>query len=196
MSLAPYVFRDWWDDLEFGRPSRLIDQHFGLGLRKDDLFADWPSLVRPSGAGYLRPFRNLLRQTSGSSNITADDKSVQVILDVQQFAPNEIVVKTSNGAIVVEGKHEEKQDEHGFVSRQFTRRYVLPKDVEIENITSSLSSDGVLTISVPKKNPAIPGGEKVVPIIQTHAPALKPAPQPSSSPASSPNVTEIKVQHQ
>ncbi|CAH0391833.1 unnamed protein product [Bemisia tabaci] len=66
-------------------------------------------------------------------------------------SPVKTLVKTSNGAIVVEGKHEEKQDEHGFVSRQFTRRYVLPKDVEIENITSSLSSDGVLTISVPKK---------------------------------------------
>ncbi|KAJ8963110.1 hypothetical protein NQ318_018575 [Aromia moschata] len=51
---------------------------------------------------------------------------LQVILDVQQFAPNEIVVKTNGNSIIVEGKHEEKQDEHGFISRHFVRRYVLP----------------------------------------------------------------------
>lgn len=61
-------------------------------------------------------------------------------------------MKIADGSIIVEGKHEEKQDEHGFVSRQFSRRYVPPsKDIDIDNIVSSLSSDGVLTISVPKK---------------------------------------------
>lgn len=51
---------------------------------------------------------------------------VQVILDVQQFTPNEISVKTTEKFIIVEGKHEEKADEHGFVSRHFVRRYQLP----------------------------------------------------------------------
>ena len=72
-------------------------------------------------------------------------------MDVQQFAPSEIVVKTQNNVVLVEGKHEEKQDEHGFISRHFVRKYVLPSDIEVSNITSSLSSDGVLTISAPKK---------------------------------------------
>jgi crystallin alpha B len=51
----------------------------------------------------------------------------------------------------VEGKHEEKQDEHGYVSRHFVRRYILPSDIEVNNIVSSLSSDGVLTVTAPKK---------------------------------------------
>lgn len=76
---------------------------------------------------------------------------LQVILDVQQFAPSEIVVKTQDNIVVVEGKHEEKQDEHGFISRHFVRKYVLPSDIEPLDIMSSLSSDGVLTISAPKK---------------------------------------------
>lgn len=75
----------------------------------------------------------------------------QVILDVQQFAPNEISVKTQNNVIIVEAKHEEKQDEHGFIFRHFVRKYILPEDTEVMDITSSLSSDGVLTISAPKK---------------------------------------------
>jgi crystallin alpha B len=78
---------------------------------------------------------------------------VQVILDVQQFAPSEITVKTLNNTVIVEGKHEEKQDEHGFVSRHFMRRYVLPGDIEVDSIVSSLSSDGVLTVTAPKKVP-------------------------------------------
>jgi len=75
----------------------------------------------------------------------------QVILDVQQFSPDEITVKTVDNHVVVEAKHEEKQDEHGYVSRHFVRRYVLPPSHDLVNITSTLSSDGVLTITAPKK---------------------------------------------
>lgn len=75
----------------------------------------------------------------------------QVILDVQQFSPDEITVKTVDNHVTVEAKHEEKQDEHGYVSRHFVRRYVLPPSHDLANITSTLSSDGVLTITAPKK---------------------------------------------
>uniref|UniRef100_A0A1B6DAM4 SHSP domain-containing protein n=1 Tax=Clastoptera arizonana TaxID=38151 RepID=A0A1B6DAM4_9HEMI len=172
MSMVPLLFRDWWDDFDRERPSRLLDQHFGLGLRRDDLLNNFPtSLIRPTG--YFRPWRPIPRQNSGSSNLVADTDKVQVILDVQQFSPNEISVKTIDNTVIVEGKHEEKQDEHGFISRHFVRRYILPKDVDVGNIVSSLSSDGVLTISAPKKNLAT--GERVVPIVQTGAPAVKSA---------------------
>jgi crystallin alpha B len=96
-----------------------------------------------------------------------------VNLDVQQFKPDELTVKTLNNFIVVEGKHEERQDEHGFISRQFQRRYKLPNDIEPDTVVSHLSSDGVLTISAPKKALPPSGNERVVPITQTQAPALK-----------------------
>ena len=60
-------------------------------------------------------------------------------------------MKTVGNDVIVEAKHEERQDEHGFVSRHFVRRYVLPPSHDVINITSSLSSDGVLTITAPKK---------------------------------------------
>lgn len=75
----------------------------------------------------------------------------QVILDVQQFSPDEITVKTVDNDVIVEAKHEEKQDEHGYISRHFVRRYVLPPSHDLVNVTSTLSSDGVLTITAPKK---------------------------------------------
>lgn len=60
-------------------------------------------------------------------------------------------MKTAGNNVTIEAKHEERQDEHGFVSRHFVRRYALPPSHDVFNITSSLSSDGVLTITAPKK---------------------------------------------
>ena len=69
---------------------------------------------------------------------------------MQQFSPEEISVKAVENSVMIEGKHEEKQDEHGFVSRHFIRRYLLPPNVRSEDIQSSLSSDGVLIVTAPK----------------------------------------------
>lgn len=63
-----------------------------------------------------------------------------MILDVQQFKPDEITVKTNEKEITVEAKHEEQADEHGQVYRHFIRRYALPskciiqKNVYVTNI--------------------------------------------------------------
>ncbi|KAK6643580.1 Protein lethal(2)essential for life [Polyplax serrata] len=179
MSLIPLLYRDWWDDFE--RPSRLFDQNFGIGLRRDDLLSSFfnSPMLR---SGYIRPWRELTRQSSGSSTVHSDKDKFQVILDVQQFAPSEIVVKTQDNIVVVEGKHEEKQDEHGFISRHFVRKYVLPSDIEPLDIMSSLSSDGVLTISAPKKTLPTVTGERIVTINQTGQPAIKPGSTEPSSP--------------
>lgn len=74
MSLIPLLYRDWWDD--FDRPARLFDQNFGLGLRRDDLLSSWNSpLLR---TGYIRPWRDLVRQSSGSSTVQLDKDKFQV----------------------------------------------------------------------------------------------------------------------
>lgn len=99
-------------------------------------------------------------------------------LDVQQFTPEEVSVKMVGNQIVIEGKHEEKQDEHGYISRHFIRKYMLPEGHNPEEVSSSLSSDGVLTISAPRLKLEGTGAERVVPITatgQTHALKNKPA---------------------
>lgn len=74
----------------------------------------------------------------------------KVTLDVQDFKPEEINVKAVDNAVVIEGKHEERKDNEGFISRHFTRRYELPKGIDLQKIESTLSSDGVLTLQAPK----------------------------------------------
>lgn len=179
--MVPLIYRDWWDDEDFYRPSRLFDQNFGLGLRRDDLINSL-STIRPRSpvfrSSYLRPWSPspLLQRQNSASTISNDKEKFQVILDVQQFTPEEITVKTSGKSIVVEGKHEEKQDEHGYISRHFVRRYILPEDHNIEDVVSSLSSDGILTVTAPKKQILPATGDRVIPITQT-GPA-KPTVQP------------------
>lgn len=55
------------------------------------------------------------------------DKEFRVSLDVQHFKPEEINIKTKSNRIVINGKHEERPDEHGYIMREFTRQYILPK---------------------------------------------------------------------
>ncbi|XP_023023637.1 lethal (2) essential for life [Leptinotarsa decemlineata] len=171
MSVVPLLFRDWWDEEDFVRPSRLLDQQFGLGLRRDDLLSSLSTIPRRSRlTNYIRPWNTAgtsLQRQESASTITQDKDKFQVILDVQQFAPSEITVKTTGNSLIVEGKHEEKQDEHGYISRHFVRRYVLPETHDVENVVSSLSSDGILTVSAPKKAPKDNNAERVVPITKT-----------------------------
>ena len=90
----------------------------------------------------------------------------QICVDVQQFNPNEITVKTVDNFVVIEGKHEEREDEHGFISRQFSRRYALPKDYDPNTVNSSLSSDGILTVKAPPPL-ALENNERIIPILHT-----------------------------
>ncbi|XP_053619266.1 protein lethal(2)essential for life-like [Plodia interpunctella] len=159
MALLPYLFGDL-------RPRRLPDQLFGLDLSPSDLLMevfDRPSLqIRK----YMRPWRTLATVAKDiGSTIKTDKDKFQVNLDVQHFAPEEISVKTADGYIIIEGKHEEKQDEHGYVSRQFKRRYALPDGCNPETVESKLSSDGVLSVTAPKS--AGLTNERAIPITHT-----------------------------
>ncbi|XP_055697304.1 heat shock protein 27-like [Phlebotomus papatasi] len=129
-----------------------------------------PHLMRmPSG--YHRQWkldeREREKVASGQKTVSTGKDGFQVCLDVQQFAPNEISVKTVENSIVIEGKHEEREDQHGFISRQFVRRYVLPKEYDIEQAVSTLSSDGVLTIRAPPVAKALEQKERIIQIQQT-----------------------------
>lgn len=168
MALLPVLLSDLLDEVN-NRP--LYDQHFGLGLNPGlDIL---PRLSQvPLYSGYLRPWRHLATGDSGVSAVESTKNDFKVSLDVQQFKPEEVSVKLQGDYLVVEGKHEERKDQHGFISRQFQRRYKLPENVELDKIKSTLSSDGVLTLVAPKKIES-PAGEKTIPIEKTNKPAIK-----------------------
>lgn len=179
MSLVPLIFSDWWEDLD--RPHHLLDQNFGLGVhpeqlptpQKLEMYYLQPQKRCP--ANYIRPWAELLRQgDKGVSTVEADKDKFQVTLDVQQFKPEEIDVKVVDKYVVISAKHEEKRDEHGWISRQFTRKYLIPEQCDIQQVISKLSSDGVLTIMAPRKEDPKSKNERVIKVEFTGKPALKP----------------------
>ncbi|XP_017784506.1 PREDICTED: protein lethal(2)essential for life-like [Nicrophorus vespilloides] len=173
MSLLPFFFGD---RINCSRSSRILDQHFGVPLQIDDLYQtaipeEFRTMMR--FPGYFRPWRTTAANIDNGSTISLEKDMFQVNLDVKQFKPEEITVKvTGNNEITIEGKHEEQQDEHGFISRHFVRKYIVPQGCNIEGVVSQLSSDGVLSISAPRQE-TTSIEHKVIPITQTGKPTVK-----------------------
>lgn len=116
----------------------------------------------------LNTVLNHLPKLEKDTSITVDQDRFQAKIDVQQFSPEEISVKLNNdNTVTVEGKHEERRDQHGFISRHFVRRYKLPEGCDLKKLKSALSSDGVLSISAPKKPEQKQVEYKQIPIIRT-----------------------------
>ncbi|XP_069828795.1 heat shock protein beta-1 [Dendropsophus ebraccatus] len=190
-------FRDWYQGT-----SRLFDQSFGMPRVPEDWYqwpsTSWPGYVRlfpshsveaappttpavASSAGVTAPdFQRVLSRqlSSGISEIQHTPDHWKISLDVNHFSPEELVVKTKDGIVEITGKHEEKQDEHGFISRCFTRKYTLPPGADISTVISSLSPDGILTVEAPLPKPAIQSAEITIPVtFQSKAEIGKPDPK-------------------
>ncbi|KAM5264462.1 heat shock protein beta-3 [Ctenodactylus gundi] len=70
----------------------------------------------------------------------------QVLLDVVQFLPEDIIIQTFEGWLLVKAQHGTRMDEHGFVSRSFTRQYKLPEGVGTKDLSAILCHDGILVV--------------------------------------------------
>jgi len=101
--------------------------------------------------------------------IQSDLDNFKVLVDAKQFAPEELSVRCTDAQVIIEGKHEDKEDSHGFISRHFTRKYDLPKGVKAEDVQCNLTAAGILEIKAPKPRPteALPPIGRRVPILKT-----------------------------
>ncbi|XP_003408079.1 heat shock protein beta-3 [Loxodonta africana] len=72
----------------------------------------------------------------------------QVLLDVVQFLPEDIIIQTFEGWLLIKARHGARMDEHGFISRSFTRQYKLPDGVETKDLSAILCHDGILVVEV------------------------------------------------
>jgi len=101
---------------------------------------------------------------SNQIRIVDDDTKLEISLDTTGYKPDELKVSAGQGMICVEGKHEEKSEAgQVMVSRQFSKKYSMPASARAEEVVSDLSQDGVLVISVPKRE-AIKQENRTVPI--------------------------------
>ena len=83
---------------------------------------------------------------------------------------------SNDGAyLAINAKHEERSDEHGFVSRQLSRRLLLPQDVDAKALQCNWSPDGVLTLLAPRKALPAPDSNagRAIPITRGEQPMLQ-----------------------
>ena len=78
---------------------------------------------------------------------------LQVTLHVPHFSVNDISVKLVDKALVIVAEHAEKSDQFGHVvSRRLQRRFLLPRAADADAIVATLSDQGLLTVTAPKKH--------------------------------------------
>ncbi|XP_036898951.1 alpha-crystallin A chain isoform X1 [Sturnira hondurensis] len=177
-------------------PSRLFDQFFGEGLFEYDLLPFLSSTISP----YYRQslFRTVLDsgiselmshmwfvmhqpQTGSPKNnpakVRSDRDKFVIFLDVKHFSPEDLTVKVQEDFVEIHGKHNERQDDHGYISREFHRRYRLPSSVDQSALSCSLSADGMLTFSGPKVLSGVDGGhsERAIPVSREEKPSSAPS---------------------
>ncbi|KAI1289496.1 Alpha-crystallin A chain [Halotydeus destructor] len=99
----------------------------------------------------------------GRSTVRNDPQRFEILLELSHFSPYDISVKHKGDNIIVHGKHSEYHDHHGPVCRQFTRRYIMPKEVDPDQVACSWSGD-TLHIMGPKKAKEAAARERVIPM--------------------------------
>ena len=72
-------------------------------------------------------------------------------VDVTDYKPEEITVKTVDNMLSVEAAHEEVKDGKTHISRQMKRKCTLPQGVHPDTVTSSVSKSGLLTVQAPAR---------------------------------------------
>lgn len=87
----------------------------------------------------------------GEKYLSSPVDGFEVALNVQNFKPEEVSVQVVDNNVIIEAKHDERNEDGSYVSRQFSRRFTLPENCSIKDIASTLSADGILSIRAPPK---------------------------------------------
>ncbi|KAI1711648.1 hsp20/alpha crystallin family domain-containing protein [Ditylenchus destructor] len=80
----------------------------------------------------------------------------EVELDAQQFTPNEIEVKVAENTVIINCRHDERSDAHGLISREVSRCYHLPPEVDATTIKTHMTRKGTLHITAQKPARVVP----------------------------------------
>ncbi|EPB80047.1 Hsp20/alpha crystallin family protein, partial [Ancylostoma ceylanicum] len=81
--------------------------------------------------------------------VTNDDSKFTISFNVGKFKLEDLKVDLEGRTLIVEGKQEIKKDGE-YSLRCFTKKWELPKDVDLDQIKPTMTDDGCLTVEAAK----------------------------------------------
>nr|XP_027228819.1 protein lethal(2)essential for life-like isoform X1 [Penaeus vannamei] len=134
-----------------------FDDSFFEDIRKhsetaiDQMLDSWgeDKSVSDLMSSYRRVRDRNLQQENQVMAFSEDDQNHKVVLDVHDFKSGDVKVRVEDNQVVVEGRVEKEEGDFKSM-KSFCRRFNFPGKVDMEAVTSAMSSDGVLTVTAPK----------------------------------------------
>uniref|UniRef100_A0AC35GFJ7 SHSP domain-containing protein n=1 Tax=Panagrolaimus sp. PS1159 TaxID=55785 RepID=A0AC35GFJ7_9BILA len=62
-----------------------------------------------------------------------DNGQFKFAFDIQDYKPEELKIDVEGRDLIVAGNHK-SEDEHGILEKQFTRRFTIPENIDLETI--------------------------------------------------------------
>merc|ERR1712004_799651 len=100
-----------------------------------------------------------LGEAAHNIQVSASNDKFQIQLELPGFAPEDFALKTKDDIIIVEAVHESKNEDGSSNSRKFTKEFKMPAGVVTEQLASTYSGAGILTVSAPRQIQAPEGAE-------------------------------------
>lgn len=143
-AMAEAVIRHWVET-----PVRYQEQFVDQELEAHKLNHLLYALPGPATAA-LSNQRCAAESTAGAGKSSQEEENThfRVLLDVVQFRPEDIIIQTFEGWLLIKAQHGPRMDEHGFISRSFTRQYKLPDGVENKDLSALFCHDGILVVEM------------------------------------------------
>lgn len=154
MSLVPYWLRHLRNVAYRDPVLRVLEDPFAV-FAKDPFFRDPLKYMRQVTAP-LEHEQHGIEGVYSDSEVKVDGKKVEVHLDVQNFSPEQIQVKTVGNEIMIEGKKEIKRED-GWTKSHFERRFLLPEGFPPERVECHLDKGKLKLVAfraepVPERN--------------------------------------------
>ncbi|CAJ0582609.1 unnamed protein product, partial [Mesorhabditis spiculigera] len=99
-------------------------------------------------------------------HVLNNNEKFMVSLAVGNFLPEDLKISLVGRRLTIEGRHDDRTDDHGMVSRSFKRSYLVPKDCDIDALKSHLADSGRLCITAPKLHLEETASSRSIPIQQ------------------------------
>ncbi len=89
--------------------------------------------------------------------MTFKDGKFVIEIDIADFDPDDIEVRVEGDQLVLQGEREVRRGAN-FTKRFFNQKFALPDNINVDEMTSDVSKDGVLAVSAPALKPVTAEG--------------------------------------